>query len=424
VSQVLIGVVDSVMIGSVGAAPLAASAFTSGVFTLFMIVGMGLLLPVSVLVARARPGDGGAAAWLRHGVLLGGGVSLMGTAGLLALIPFFPRFGQPAEVLAELQPFYVLVSLSLAPTLLHYVLRQYAEARGEPWLPMVISLAGIPLNAALNWLLIFGKLGFPALGLTGAGLATLIARCAMLMALALLLRHRHGREPDMPRGARAWLMRPEKARVREFLRLGLPSAGQLLCEVCAFSGAAIMMGWLGTTSLAAHQVALSTCTITFMFPLGLASAASIRISSALPEGDRAHLRRIGLNAVILAWCAMGASATCFILAGRQISALYIDDPEVIALATRLLVVAGLFQLFDGTQVVCAGALRGLSDVKIPTLVTGVAYWVLAMPISYLVGVLWLGPEGIWAGLAAGLAFAALTLGWRLLSHTAPGKAAE
>jgi MATE family multidrug resistance protein len=417
-SQILMGVVDSLMIGAVGTVPLAASAFAGGVFSFFYVVGLGLLMPISVLVARTPASDGEGPHWLRHGMLITVGASLLGCLLMLGLLPFLPHFDQPAEVLEAMHPFYELFAASLVPALLYHGLKQYAEARGEPWTPMLLTMASVGLNVVLNWILIFGNLGAPALGLTGAGLSTLVSRWAAVLALLVLLRRRYGLEPNWPRGLRAWCSRFEPARLREMLRLGLPAAGQLLFEVCAFTAAAVMMGWLGTKALAAHQIALSCCTLTFMFPLGLAMATSIRVSRAHGEGDAHALRRIGLSSVALALCFMLVPALAFTFLGEGLARLFVNDAAVTTLAGRLLIVAAIFQLCDGTQVVCSGALRGLSDVKVPTLITGVAYWLIAVPTSYLLGVHGVGATGVWWGLAAGLSFAAVALAWRLLRRTA------
>jgi MATE family multidrug resistance protein len=200
----------------------------------------------------------------------------------------------------------------------------------------------------------------------------------------------------------------------------VPVAGQLLFEVGAFSSAALLMGWLGTVALAAHQIAVSCASFTFMFPLGLAMAVSIRMSQAVGAGRRAALRPIGFGALGLAVAVMGGFALVFAFAGPWIARGFTADPDVAAVAARLLVVAAFFQVFDGAQVVGSGALRGLTDVKVPTVITFIAYWLVALPAAYLLAFhTRLGPTGVWIGLAAGLASAALLLAWRLARATSP-----
>ena len=421
VSQILIGLTDSAMIGHVGRVPLAASAFAGSVFGFFFIVGLGLLAPVSVLVARARGAGRGdeCARWLRHGLVLALAVSAFTALLLAALATQLRHFGQPAEVVSAMTPFFVIIAVSLVPTMVFQALRQFSEAMGRPWLPMAILFLSVALNAFFNWVFIFGHLGAPALGLTGSGCSTLLARTLGVGLLWAWLRRQPAMRALLPRGrdlaAVAW------PHFREMFQIGVPVAGQLMFEVGAFSTAAVLVGWLGTVPLAAHQIALSCASMTFMFPLGLAMAASIRLSQAVGSGRREALRPIGFGALGLGVTVMGAFALVFAFAGGWISRGFTTDPEVAALATRLLLVAAVFQIFDGGQAVSAGALRGLTDVKVPTAITFIAYWLVALPAGYLLAFPGgLGAGGIWAGLAAGLACAAVLLAARLVRATAAG----
>ena len=424
VSQMLMGVTDTVMIGRVGKVPLAASAFTHSLFMLVFIVAIGVLMSVSVLVARAHGArrSGECAALLQHGMMLGLGLGAAGMAAMLAVGPWLGHFGQPPEVVAEVRPYFDLIAWSIIPTLVFQVLRQFSEAVDHPWAPMGILLGGVALNVVLNWILIYGNLGAPALGLEGAGWATLISRVLAAAFLWWWLARRPEIRPEWPaaRLVRSWFTRPEWPRLREMLRIGLPAAAYLVFEVGAFSAAALMMGLLGTVALAAHQIALTCAGFTFMFPLGLSIAVSVRIGRALGEGRAGALREIGFGALGAGSLFMLGCALVFLLAGRFVVAGFATEPEVIALAAQLLVVAAVFQLFDGGQVICAGALRGLMDVKVPMVITFVAYWVIALPGGYWLGVRGAhGPLGIWAALAAGLAFAASLLAWRMYRKTDP-----
>jgi len=401
VSQMLIGITDAAFIGRVGTVQLAAAAFTHGIFGLFYIVGLGLLIPVGVYTARDHgAGDAaGCAAWLRHGRALGLAAGVAAFALLALLSSQLHHFGQPAEVVAVVRPFFLLNSLSLIPVFYFQVQRQYLDAHGRPWVGTCIMLADVALNALLNWVFIGGHWGAPALGLTGSGVATLIARTLAVSFIALWLR----RDVQVPG-------RLERERFRAMLRMGVPAAGSLLFESGAFAAAMLMMGWLGATALAAHQIALSCAAFTFMFPLGLSMATGIRISKALGEGRREALRAIGFGSLGLTVVLMLTFATIFALGGHGLAAGFTPDSAVIALATRLLLVAALFQLFDGGQVVSAGMLRGLTDVKVPTVITFVAYWLVSLPLAWLLAFHTpLGPIGVWAGLAAGLSCAAVLL---------------
>jgi MATE family multidrug resistance protein len=322
------------------------------------------------------------------------------------------RLGQPVEVVAAVNPFFIIIAVSLIPTFIFQVLRQFSEAVGRPWQPMIILFLSVCLNAFFNWVLIFGHFGAPALGLTGSGCSTLLARCLSVLLLWGWLLRQRGIDAMLPRlGHSAGLAWPH---FREMFHIGVPVAGQLLFEVGAFSSASLLMGWLGTVALAAHQIAISCASFTFMFPLGLAMAASIRMSQAVGAGRREALRPIGFGALGLGVTIMGAFALVLAFAGAWIARGFTADPDVAAVAARLLVVAAFFQVFDGAQVVGSGALRGLTDVKIPTVITFIAYWLVALPAGYLLAFnARLGATGVWIGLASGLASAALLLAWRL-----------
>ena len=419
VSQMLIGLTDNFFIGRVGRAPLAAAAFTHGVFGIFYIVGIGLLLGAGVYAARDHgAGDEiGCAAWLRHGRALALAVGLSAFALLAVLSTQLPRVGQPPEVIAIVRPFFFLIAASFVPALVFQVQRQFAESLGRPWVPMLIILADVALNAVLNWILVFGHLGFPALGLIGSGWATLVARTAAVVALAAWLRL----APEFARVRAAPWTGWERARFAELLRLGGPASGMLLFEAGAFSAASLMMGWLGTVPLAAHQVALGFAALTFMCPLGLSIAVSLRISRARGEGRLEALRPIGFGALGAGLGLMLLFALLFATAGGIFTAAVTPDAEVATLAARLLLVAAVFQLFDGGQVISVGALRGLTDVRVPGVITFIAYWVIALPAGY--GLAFhtpLGALGVWSGLALGLGCAAVLLVWRLHRLTRPG----
>jgi MATE family multidrug resistance protein len=419
VSQMLMGLTDSAMIGHTGTVPLAASAFGGNIFGVFYVLGIGLMLPVSVMVSRARgagrPEECGE--YLRHGLALAlvfGALETLVIAGLGLRLHWFQ---QPPEVLAIVNPFYWLIGSSIMPVLLYLAMRQFAEAMGRPWVPMVIMLGGVGLNAFLNWILIYGHLGAPALGLTGAGISTLVSRS---LGVLVLFGWIHGDATLRAALPRHWFAPLAGARLREMLHLGLPASGMLLFESGAFAASAIMMGWLGAVPLAAHQIAISCAATTFMIQLGLSSAAGMRVSAAVGAGERRRLRPIGYSALGLGGLLAATFMVIYLLAGHVVAGWFVHDRRVVALATQLLVVAALFQFFDGSQVIGASILRGLSDVKVPALITFVAYWVIAIPGGYLLGSRGgFGPLGIWAGLAAGLAFAALFLGVRFTRLTRP-----
>ena len=442
VSQVLMGLTDSLMIGRIGKVPLAASAFANSIFNLTYIASLGLLMGVSILVSRAHGAKQSreCAEYLRHGMVL----ALTGGVGVVLLLwavaTQLHRFGQPAEVLAQVYPFYLIICSSILPVLVFQVLRQFSEAVGHPRAPMNILLGCVGLNVLLNWVFIWGHCGLPALGLAGSGLATLTARIVSVIGLWFWLTRRPEVKGEWPSVAKAsagaeamtdksvgrpvesvnpaWRAPLAWARFREMLAIGIPAAGQWLFESGAFSAAAIMMGWLGTAPLAAHQIALACASTAFMFPLGLSIATSMRISKAVGAGQQEALRAIGFGSLGTAVVGMMGFALLFAFAGPMIAAAFTHDAEVIALSAQLLIVAAIFQLLDGAQVVGSGALRGIGDVRVPTLITFIAYWVVALPGGWLLAFrLGAGPVGVWTGLAAGLGFAAVLLGWRFHHKT-------
>lgn len=417
VGQMLMGVTDSVMIGRTGTVPLAASAFGVGIFNVFFIIGVGLLTPVAIFASRSR-GAGRhdeAGEYLRHGLLL----ALVSGVAEVALIFWMgihlEWFHQPREVLAAVNPFFFLIGTSLVPVLAYLALRQFAESMGRPWVPMLIILGGVVLNVALNWVFIYGHLGAPRLGLTGAGISTLISRTLGSAVIFAWLRM----DPKM-RSAwpRRWFAPVSGERLRRMLGVGLPASGSLLFEGGAFAAATVMMGWLGAVPLAAHQIALSCAAMTFMVALGLSMAVGMRTSAAVGAGEHARLRPIWLGGTLMGAAVSAAVTVVFLVYGRAIASCFIGDREVVGAASLLLAVAAVFQIFDGAQVINSAALRGLTDVKVPAAITFVAYWVIALPLGYLLGVRGsFGPSGIWVGLAAGLAAAALMLGGRFVRLT-------
>ena len=417
VGQILLQLTDSVMIGRLGAVSLAGAAFAGTLFGFIYVTSLGLLSAVSVRAAFAhgagRPRDAGEV--LRHGLMLAGLEGVVFATLIQFLSHHLEWFGQPPEVARAAQPFLALIGWSLIPGLLFLALKNYYEALNRPWVPMTWMFAGLLVNLCLNWVLLYGHLGAPALGLVGSGWSTLTSRAVLLVGLALHLSRSPGVAHAHPE---RWLANLVPAEFRAQLALGLPVSAQLLFEVGLFTAAALLMGWLGTVPLAAHQIALSCASTTFMFPLGLSIALSVRVGQARGAGDTHRIRSIGLGGIGMGAAIMGGFALVFVFGGRMIAAGFIADPAVVALATRLLIVAGIFQIFDGTQVTSIGALRGLADVRGPTVITFVGYWLLALPAARWLGFeLGYGPPGVWAGMALGLGVCAVLLLWRFVHKT-------
>jgi MATE family multidrug resistance protein len=416
-SQMLMGLIDAAMVGRVGIVSLAAAAFANSLLAVPMLISIGLLTAVSVQVSQAhgagRREEIGEV--LRHGLVLSiaAGFSL---AALVWMTSFhLGVFDQPPEVVAAARRYFIISGASLLPMLLTLTVKQFSEALSHPVPPMLVLIGAVFLNAACNWVLIYGHFGAPALGLEGAAWATLFARTASFLALLVYVRRARRFDGLAPM---RWVGALALSRFASMLRLGGPAAGMLLLEVSAFSFAAIMVGWLGAAALAAHQIALSCASTTFMLPLGISLAVSIRVGQAVGANEFARVRTIGLSAFALGVTMMALCGLVFALAGVPIARAFVHDEAVSSLAARLLLAVAAFQVFDGLQVVAAGALRGLSDLTVPMILCIVAYWCVELPAAWVLAFpLHMGPLGVWLGLALGLACAAIMLAARFAWRT-------
>jgi multidrug resistance protein, MATE family len=433
VGHMLIGIADTMMVGRVGVVPLAAASFVNTVSHLPFVFAVGLLSSMAVLTSRAFGGKDNREAGevLRHGILIAAGAGVLIVLGMVALRPFLFVFGQPPDVVEASGTYLLLVGASMLPALIGNSCKTYSEALNHPWTPTLILLGSVLLNIFLNWILIFGHWGAPAMGLNGAGWATLLSRWAMAGALILFAAQAPIFREFKPL---RWTARLSLGRFRALFTLGWPVGIQHLLEVSAFSFAALMMGWISAEAIAAHQIAMTCAATTFMFSFGIGMAICIRVGHAWGARRYPRMRRIGFVGITMAAVTMGLFAILFIMLNEQIAALFVVSPVVVALAARLLVIAALFQVADGVQVVAISALRGQGDVRVPALIAVLAYWILAVPLGYLLGFGYqLGAAGIWIGLATGLAVAALFLSWRFhersrsaakLAGTEPGRSGE
>ena len=397
------------MVGRLGKEPLAGAAFGNSIFVIFLVMGIGMSYAITPQTAQAD-GEKNIAKLteiLKHGVLVNAVFGILLTSTILFGKDLMWYFNQPEAVVALALPYFKIISLSLIPFMIYQAFRQFAEGLGFTKQAMYITISANIINIFLNYLLIFGKLGLPALGLYGAGLSTFISRIlmAILMGLFVLFNHRFTKYWKVfTFGNFLWKL------VRENLRLGLPMAFQLIFEVSTFSIAAVMIGWIGASPLAAHQIAINMASITYMVALGLASAATIRVGNQLGQKDFGTMRNAAMTSFIMAIIFMSFTAILFVLGRHFLPTLYIEDDQVIKQAAVLLIVAALFQLSDGIQVIGLGALRGMSDVKKPTIITLIAYWLIGLPLGYVLGFHFeKGAVGVWYGLLAGLSIAAVLL---------------
>jgi MATE family multidrug resistance protein len=416
VGHVLVGLADSIMIGRLGTAPLAAAAFANSIFIIPMIFGIGMAIGLTTPVANAD-GQGKpllVRSYLKHGLYTMGGLALFLGLLLVAIQGLLPYFGQEAAVSRLAQPYFGLLSLSLLPLLLFLTGKQFAEGLSDTRPAMAISIGANLINIGLNYLLIYGTAGFPALGLNGAGLATLIARVLMALGMTLYV----FRKPAFRAYTQAirW-GETRRAHFRKLLQLGIPSGLQYVFEVSAFAAAAVMMGWISAEALAAHQVAISLASVSYMAASGFGTAANVRVSNQLGAQRPQVMEQAGYTNFYAVLVFMLFWGLLYAGGRHYFPTWYSEDPRVVQLAAELLLVAIFFQLSDGLQVAALGALRGLSDTRIPTLITFGSYWLLGVGGAYLAAFVFsFQALGIWFGLALGLTGSAVFLTWRFVNR--------
>jgi MATE family multidrug resistance protein len=410
--HILVSVCDSIMVGRTGTLPLAAASLGNSIFTIFMVLGIGISLGITPLIAAAD----GRKNRRRISLLLINGVLVCTVVGVLLFLlgfsfsPFLYYLNQPNQVVRLAIPYLNILFFSLIPLMIFQGFRQFAEGLSLTRQSMYISILANVVNFFLNYLLVFGNWGFPKMGLNGAALATLISRIMMAIVMGLYVW-------QAPRFAEYRHKNYTKIfsfkHMRRIGQLGFPIAVQMIFEMSAFSFSAIMIGWLGASQLAAHQIAINIAAVTYMMASGLATATTIRISNELGRGRYQQMRQAGLSSIIMALLFMSVMALLLVLGKTWIPQWYVTDASVIQMASGLLIIAALFQLSDGLQVVGLGALRGLEDVKIPGAISLLAYWVVGLPTGYLLCFkLNLGVNGIWLGLLTGLTIAAVLLFFR------------
>jgi MATE family multidrug resistance protein len=414
--SVLMNVAANMMVGRLGAASIASVGIANSIFILVAVVGMGTLavLAPQVATARGRNDLNECRGLLRTAIRLAIGLGVVLALILLGLAAAFAVFRQEPEVTRLARNYLSITAVSIIPMMVFMGLKSYTDGLSHTRVAMVITLTGLVLDVFLNWVLIYGSLGGPALGVYGAGLAVLLTRIYMATAMFVYLRTSPLFRPYWQ--AFTGSIRPLANRV---VRLGLPGGFQYFFEVGAFSGSAVMAGWIGTPQLAAHEIAISLAALAYMVAAGNAAAGSIRVGEAVGKGSRAAVIRAGTAAILIGGGFMFLTCLLFITANEPLVELYIKDNSVLPIATSLLVIAGIFQISDGVQVAGLGILRALSDVNIPTVVTLFAYWIIGIPLGYwLAFSMGMGVQGIWYGLLAGLTASAalLTVRFYVLSR--------
>ncbi|MEQ8470657.1 MAG: MATE family efflux transporter [Marinoscillum sp.] len=397
--HIMVSVADTVMVGRVGVIPLAAATFAGTIYHLLMMFGVGVSYAVTPLVASTKSSDQSRLmSLLQNGLALNTMLSILLTIIALIASQFLMYFGQEVPVAIAAEPYLVIVSSSLIPLMIFQTYRQFSEGKSDTFNPMVVSIVANLLNVGLNYLLIYGALGFPELGLNGAAYATLISRVVMAILMLWMVRaHLKG-----------FRFHFDWSQVKRMIKIGFPSGLQYVFEIGSFAMAAIMVGWISAEALAAHQIALNLAAITYMCATGIAAASTIRVGNQMGLKDLRNLRIAGYTSFATVAIFMSCTALCFILFRGPLTALYVKDIGVQQMAAGLLIIAAAFQVSDGLQAVGLGVLRGLTDVKVPTLITFIAYWVLAIPGGYVLGFVFdLGVSGVWYALSGGLTIAAV-----------------
>lgn len=413
-----VGFADNIMVGQLGTAELAAVSLGNSFVFIAMSFGIGFSTAITPLVAEAD-GSGNvvdAKSALKHGLLL---CTILGLSlfGLIMLCkPLMHLMKQPPEVVELAIPYIDLVAFSLVPLVIFQAFKQFSDGLSQTKYPMYVTLAGNAINIVLNYFLIFGTFGFPKLGITGAAIGTLVSRLVMVVLIWYVLKSKK-KFHNYVTGFN--FKKIEKKVMQKIMNLGFPSALQMFFEVAIFTAAIWLSGVLGKNPQAANQIALNLSSMTFMVGMGLGVAAMIRVGNQKGLQNYTDLRRIAKSIFLLTLLLEVVFAGLFLLFRHWLPTIYldvndvsnmVDNTEVIIITAELLLIAAFFQISDGIQVVVLGALRGLQDVKIPTAITFVAYWLIGFPICFYLGLYTpLKSMGIWIGLLAGLTASAIML---------------
>jgi MATE family multidrug resistance protein len=403
------GIVDTLMVGPLGPAAISATGMGSAVFTAIAIFGMGLMLGLDALVSQAHGAGLPAEAlrWLHQGIWLAfalGPVAMAVTWGVMVSVDWW---GLHPDVRVLVGPYLRIIALSALPLLLYASLRRYLQGLHIVRPIMFALVSANVVNAIANWLLIYGNLGMPALGVEGSAWATTVARIYMAAFLYVTIRRVHAQRGEAhPRVAFA----PDAHRARRLVRLGAPAASQVTLEVAVFAAATALAGRLDPTSSAANQIALNIASLAFMVPLGLGSASAVRVGHAVGALEPHRAVRAGWTALGVCAATMAAIAVVFVAWPGPLLRAFTEDAQVVQIGTSLLAIAAAFQLFDGTQAVATGILRGLGETAMPMAMNVIGHWMLGLPVGYvLCFTLGWGVAGLWIGLSIGLIFVAITL---------------
>jgi multidrug resistance protein, MATE family len=412
--NVLMGVTDSVMIRRLGVVAIDAAGFGNNIFFLVAVLGIGTLSVIAPQVAAAKGMNDTdtCARLLQTGIRLGLVIGIMLAGAVFGIVFFLDFFHQPPDVTLRAREFLSIVGISIIPMMIFLALKYFADGLAFTRVDMFITLGALALNLLLNWLLINGKWGLPALGLNGSACATLISRLCMMGAILVYIFYM-GPFQEYRKALKMNYLQPFFLKI---IRQGFPAGLQYFFEAGAFAMAAIMTGWINKYQQAAHLIAISPASVTYMAMAGIGAASAIRVGRARGENSRSGILRAGTVSLLLVVAFMAMACVIFVFFPQPIIQLYLDvenptdAPRVVPIAITLLVIAGFFQLSDGVQVVGLSNLRGIEDVKVPTYLTFFAYWGVGLPVGYVLAFpLQMQATGLWIGLTAGLTTSAILL---------------
>ena len=418
--------IDNIMVGQLGTAELAAVSLGNSFMFIAMSIGIGFSTAITPLIAEADVSDNikQARSTYKNGLFLCTGLGIVLFLGIYFSKPLMYLMKQPKEVVELAIPYLDLVAFSLIPLVIFQAIKQFSDGMSMTKYPMYAALLANVINIFLNYVLIFGKLGFPEMGIVGAAYGTLVSRIVMVFYLWFLLRYKE-RSAQIVKDIKFFVL--DILMIKKIVNLGSLSAMQMFFEVAIFTSAIWLSGLLGKNPQAANQIALNLSSMTFMVAMGLSVASMIRVGNQKGLQNFKELRRIAFSIFLLGLILATVFAILFFIFHKSLPAIYVDlddkvnyadNMEVISIASKLLIAAAFFQISDSIQVVVLGALRGLQDVKIPTILTFISYWMVGFPVSYFLGKEEMyGSFGIWLGLLAGLTTASILLFIRFNSLT-------
>jgi MATE family multidrug resistance protein len=415
----MVNMADSIIVGHfAGTLQLAAVSLVNSIFMLILVLGLGISYGLTPLIAKMN----GAKNYDECGKLLSSSLIINVITGTLLYIfihfgtlSIIDHIGQSPDVVAYAKPYLGYLGFSIIPLMIFQTFKQFAEGLGFTKQAMFISIWGNVLNIVLGIIFVKGMFGIAPMGVKGVGLSTLIDRTVMAIVMSYYVMN----SPHFRKYLQQFrLFFIDLGRFKKIVKIGAPVALQYSFEISAFSGAAILIGTIGSVPQAAHQVAINLAAVTYMMAAGVASAATIKTGNNLGRSAFDDLRKSAIASYHVVIAFMSLTALLFVFANNLLPFIYTEDTAVIGIAAQLLIIAGFFQLFDGTQVVGLGVLRGIGDVNIPTLITFVAYWIIGIPLGYLLGIkLNMGVNGIWYGLTFGLLTASVLLFLRFQNKT-------